>query len=41
MKEEKVHTPGEISIWLPQFKIGDKNSEDEMRSEDKIKNFKV
>jgi hypothetical protein len=36
-----VHSPGETSIWIPQFKIGDKKVADEMRSEDKIKNFKV
>ena len=28
-------------LWLPQFKIGDKKEQDQMRSEEPIKNFKV
>lgn len=29
------------NIWIPQFKIGDKKSEEDMRSEEPFKNLKV
>lgn len=39
--QEKSYTPGQKQIWLPQFKIGDKASQSEMKSEEPILNFKV
>ena len=29
------------AIWIPQFKIGDKKDQADLRSEEQIKNFKV
>ena len=39
--QEKSYKAGEKQIWIPQFKIGDKNSQSDMRSEEPIKNYKL
>lgn len=39
-KETKSYAPGEIQVWLPQFRIGSR-SEGNMVSEEQIKNYIV
>jgi hypothetical protein len=39
--QEKSYSSGEKQIWLPQFKIGDKTSQSDMKSEEPIKNYKL
>jgi len=41
MKPESEYKPGEKSFWIPQFKVGDKKAQADMRSEETIKNFKI
>ena len=39
-KENKSYQPGEMAVWLPQFKIGSKSAGN-MVSEEQVKNYKV
>lgn len=41
LEQDKMYQPGEKCLWIPQFKIGDKKAQDQMRPIDPIKNFKV
>ena len=45
MQQEKEYNTKQSSIkksiWIPQFKIGDKKDQSDLRSEEQIKNFKV
>ena len=39
--QEKNYAAGDKQIWIPQFKIGDKQSHSDMKSEEPILNYKV
>ena len=39
-QEEQSFQPGEVKVWIPQFKIGNRH-EGNMLSEEQIKNYKV
>lgn len=45
MQQEKEYNTKQSSIkksiWIPQFKIGNKKDQSDLRSEEQIKNFKV
>ena len=39
--QETNYAAGDKQIWIPQFKIGDKSSQSDMKSEEPILNYKV
>lgn len=39
--QETNYAAGQKCIWIPQFKIGDKTSQTDMKSEEPILNYKI
>ena len=39
--QEMNYAAGDKQIWIPQFKIGDKLSQTDMKSEEPILNYKI